>query len=93
MDANAELFTVGAKRVDLKLGDRVSDGLINVQGGDVVVLGGDGQVRAAYLATSKTKTVKGLWASHFVNEMQIDVQQIWFAFGAANYVICPDLLG
>ena len=48
VQADAELLGVAAQRLDLGAADRVVDRLVPVEGRDVVVLGREGEVGAAY---------------------------------------------
>ena len=50
---DAELRGVLAQRLHLGAGDRVGDRLVDVEGRDVVVLGGEGEVGAAHAATGR----------------------------------------
>ena len=59
---DAELRGVLAQRLDLGAGDRVGDRLVHVEGRDVVVLGGEGQVGAAHRAAGQPEAVEGLRA-------------------------------
>ncbi len=99
---DAELGRVLAQRLDLRPGDRVRDravraGQRHARAGDagrrnVVVLGGDGQVRAAYLAAGRAQAVEGLRAGDLVDEVQVDEEQFWLALLAAHHMGVPDLL-
>ena len=66
---------------------------MNVGRGDVVVLGGHREVRAAHLAAGEAQTVEGLRARDLVDEVEIDVEQIGFTGGAVHHVALPHLLG
>ena len=59
---------------------------------DVVVLGGYGQVLAAYLAAGRAQAVEGLRARDLVDEVQVDEEQVWLAVGAAHHMGVPDFL-
>ena len=59
--------------------DRVGDRQVDVDGGDVVVLGGDRQIRAAHRPARKPKAVERLRTGDLVDEVQIDVDQVGFA--------------
>ena len=86
---DAELGGVLAQRLNLRAGDRVGDRAVragerHAGAGDagrrhVVVLGGDGQVRAAYLAARRAQAVEGLRARDLVDEVQVDEEQVWLA--------------
>jgi hypothetical protein len=88
---DAELGAVGAQGLDLRAADRVVDHQRG--GGDVVVLGGEGEVRAAHGAAGQAQAVEGLRAGDLVDEVQVDVDEVRLALGAADDVGVPDLLG
>lgn len=90
---DAEFLTVAPERVDLSLGDGVRDRLVDVDGGDVVVLGGDRQVGPAERAPRQSKSVECLRTRHFVNEMQIDVDEVGVVSLTPDHdVVVPHLL-
>ena len=89
---DAELGAVLAQRLQLDAGDRVRDGLVDVEGRGVVVLGRDGEVEAAHLAAALAQTVEGLRAGHLVQQVQIDEEEVGLALGAPDDVVVPDLL-
>src|SRR3546814_18381166 len=68
----AEFLGVPAQRVDLGLGDRVRDRLVPVEGGDVVVLGGPGQVGTANPAPGQPPAVKRPGRGDPVDEAEVD---------------------
>ena len=80
---------------DLLGRDLVGDRAVDVRGRDVVVLGGDGQFGPADAPTGQAQAFECLRAGHFVDEMQVDVQQIWLAHRrcGAHHVTVPDLGG
>ena len=90
---DAELVGVGAQHLDLLAADRIGDGLVDRLGGDVVVLGGDGELRAAHPPVGQPEAVEGLRGGDLVDEVQIDVEQIGLAVGPVDQVLVPDLLG
>src|SRR6202035_3259659 len=102
VQADTELSRVLAQRLDLRAGNRVGDRAVragerharagNAGRRNVVVLGGDGQVRAAYLAAGRAQAVEGLRARDLVDEVQVDEEQVWLALLAAHHVGVPDLL-
>ena len=53
-----------------------------VSGRDVVVLGGDGEVRTSYGAAGGAQAVEGLRAGHLVDQVQVDVEQVRLVVGA-----------
>ncbi len=72
--------------------DRVGDRLVDVGGGDVVVLGGDGEVGPAHRAAGQAQPVEGLRRGDLVDEVEVDVEQVGLAVGGADEVLVPDLL-
>ncbi|CAB4835792.1 unannotated protein [freshwater metagenome] len=58
--AHPERLGVRPQHVDLLAADRISDGLVDVGGGDVVVLGGDREVGPAYRAPGDAQAVERL---------------------------------
>jgi hypothetical protein len=92
-EPDAELGGVLAQRLDLGAADRVGDRREDVQRRDVVVLGGHRQVGTADLAAGRAQAVEGLRAGDLVDEVQVDVEQVRLAGGAADDVGVVDLLG
>ena len=72
---DAEGVAVGLQRFHLGPGD----GVFNVQpvfgGGDIMIHGGEGQLRTADRATGKPHAFECLGAGDFVHQMAIDIQQ------------------
>ncbi len=60
VQADAELRAVVAQRLDLRAAGEIGNGLVDVQRGGVVVLRGDGEVRAAQLAAGQAQSLKCL---------------------------------
>ena len=89
---HAELGAVLAQRLQLRARDRVGDGLVDVEGRGVVILGRDGEVEAPHLAAGLAEAVEGLRAGHLVQQVQIDEEEVGLAFGAPDDVVVPDLL-
>jgi hypothetical protein len=58
-----------------------------------VVFSRHGEVWASNLATVDAQAIKSLRARHFVNEVEVDVQQVWFAGCALHNVAIPNFLG
>ena len=83
---------LAAQHLDLLGRDRVGDRLVDVLGGDVVVLGGHGEVGAADAAAGQAEAVEGLGAGDLVHEVEVDVEQVGLAGGLADDVAVPDLL-
>jgi len=93
VQTHAELLGVAAQRLDLGARHRVGDRLVQIRGGDVVVLRRQGQVRPADPASGESKTVEGLRTGDLVDQVQVDEEQIRLPLGLADDVIVPDLLG
>ena len=90
---DAELLGVAAQRLDLRAAHGVGDRLVPVERRDVVVLGGEGEVGAAYATARQAQAVEGLRRGHLVDEMEVDEEEVGLAVGTANDVLVPDLLG
>ena len=94
VQADTKFLRVLAQGLNLRAAGDICDREINIDGGGVVVFGCDCQIGATHLAPSHTQTVKCLGAGHFVNKMQVDVEQVRGPiFPMYNYVISPDLFG
>ena len=76
---DAELLGVAAQGLDLGARDRVGDRLVPVEGRDVVVLGGQGEVGTAHLPSGEPQAVEGLRAGDLVDEVEVDVEQVGLA--------------
>ena len=59
-------------------------------GGYVVIDGGDAAVRAADSAAGQAQAFEGLRRSDLVEQLQVDVEQGWFACGLDDYMLLPD---
>ena len=92
-DGDIKYLGVGPQSLDLRVTDRVSDGLINVLSRNIVVFGRDRQILASRIATSFSQAVKGLGTGDFVGQVQVDINQVRFAFDPTHDVRIPDLLG
>ena len=90
---HAELLGVVAHHFHLAGRDGVGDGQVNVGRRNVVVLGGHGEIGSADFAATHAQAIEGLRAGDFMDEMQIDVQQVGLAGGGVDDVHVPDLLG
>jgi hypothetical protein len=60
VQAHAELLGVAAQRLHLGARDRVGDRLVPVDRGDVVVLGGQGEIGSTYLPPGEPQPVERL---------------------------------
>jgi hypothetical protein len=92
MESNSKLRGVLAQGIYLQLRNGIGDWFIDIDSGCVVVFSSDGELWSPHSAPSKSKAVKGLWARDLVNQMEIDVQQIWLAWSAMNDMVVPDFL-
>ncbi|CAB5008450.1 unannotated protein [freshwater metagenome] len=66
---DAELLGVLAQHFHLTSRDRILEGEVDVRRGDVVVLGGDGEVGTTDGATGESQTIERLWAGDLVHEV------------------------
>jgi hypothetical protein len=89
---DAELRGVLPQRLDLGPADRVGDRGEDVQRRDVVVLGRHREFGTPDRAPRCSETVEGLRARDLVHEVQVDVEQVGLAGGAAHHVGLVDLL-
>ena len=93
MQPDAELLGVPAQRLDLGARDRVGDGLVEVERRDVVVLGGQGQVRTAYGPAGQPEALERLRRGDLVDQVEVDEQEVWLPRRAPDDVLVPDFLG
>ena len=96
VQTHSEFFTVIAQRRYLGTGSLIDDFQqvtgFNSQGGHVVVLGRQMQLGVAHLSSGQAQTVKSLWAGNLVQQLEIDINQVWrtvLTFG--NNVVAPHL--
>src|SRR6266705_878869 len=61
-------------------------------GWHIVVKHGDSGIRSMHFAASKTQTSKGLWGSHLMHEVTIDIQDSGFSRSFTHDMCLPDLL-
>ena len=94
VQTDTKFLRIFAQSIDLRAAGDICDRQINVHCGGVVIFGCDREIGATHLASSHAQTIKCLRAGHFMNQMQVDVEQVRGAiFPMYNYVISPDLLG
>ena len=98
VQADAELLAVVAQGLDLGAAGEIGNRLVDVQRGGVVVLGGDGEVRAAQRAAGQPEALEGLRRGHLVDQVEVDEEKVGlgvgsFAFALAHHVRVPDFLG
>ena len=89
---DAECFGVRPKGVDLLGRDLVGDRLVDALGGDVVVLGGDGEVRTAYRPPVLAEAIKGLRRGHLMDEVEVNIEKVGLPVFAVDDVFVPHLL-
>jgi hypothetical protein len=95
---HAEFGAVLPQCLDLRAGDLVLDlqqvAAVDADGGDVVVLGAQGEVRAPDGASRLAQTVEGLGAGHLMDEVEVDVDEVGFpVLPLLHDVVVPDFLG
>ena len=83
---DAELRAVAPQGLDLGPGHRVGDRQLDVDGGHVVVLGGQREVGPAHRPAGQTQPVERLRAGHLVDQVQVDVEQVGLALAAVHHV-------
>ena len=93
VDAHTKLFRVAAERIDLNARGLVRDRQINVERWRVVILGRDGEVRAAHGAAGKAQSLERLRAGDLMTHVEVDVDEIGSAvFALTDQVVVPQLL-
>ena len=90
VEPDAELPAVLPQGVDLLLRNRIGDRQAAVGGGHVVVGRGHGPLGPADLAAGQPQPFEGLGAGHFVDQVQVDVQNRLLAGLGVDDVIVPD---
>src|SRR5262249_31508074 len=91
IELDAEFSAVGPQRIDLPAGNRIGERLTALRGRHVVLGRGAGGVRAAQLAARQSEPFKSLWARHFMDEVQVYVENRLLAFFGVDDVGIPDL--
>ena len=74
------------------LRDRIDDRQAAVGRGHVVIDGGHGPLGPANLAAGKPQPLERLRAGHFVDQLEIDVENRLFPRLGVDDVVVPDLL-
>ena len=92
IEPDPELLTVLAEHLHLLGRDRVLQRLVEADGGDVVVHGGDRQLRPPNGPAVHAQAVEGLGRRHLVDEVEVDVEHIGLALGPVHDVVLPHLL-
>jgi hypothetical protein len=91
VDRDAELRRVDAESVHLASADLVGDG--PARGRDVVIHRRDGEVGPSHRAAVHPKTIEGLSARDFMNEVQVDVEDVGLTRRPVDDMAFPDLFG
>ena len=92
VQADAELLAVAGQRVHLRSRDRIRERLVERRGRHVVVHRGDGEVGPADLATVEPQAVERLRRGHLVDEVEIDIEEVWLALSSAHDMAFPHLV-
>ncbi len=94
IEADTEFGAVSAQRLDLSARHRVGDRLVDVDGGHVVILGGQRQIGAPHRPAGQAEAVESLRAGDLVHQMQVDVNQVGCVIPTGDHnVVVPDLFG
>ena len=92
IEADAKLFAVGAEDLHLLGRDRVLQGLVEPDGGHVVVHRRHREVGPADGAARHAQPVEGLRRGDLVHEVEVDVEELGLALRRMHDVAIPDLL-
>ena len=87
----AKLLAVPPQRIDLLPGDFVCNRQTAAGGGHVVVDSGHRPLRTPDLAPSDSQCLKGLRAGHFMDQLQVDIQDRLLAFFGMDDMPVPEL--
>src|SRR6185312_2510553 len=93
-ELDAELSTVFAQRVHLRIGDLIDDVQTICDGccGHVVVDGCDMAIGSAQFAAGHAQTIEGLRRCDFVHQLQVDVEDRRLAGGFGYEMLVPHFL-
>src|ERR1700732_3962508 len=89
---HAEFLAIGLQRRNLLRGDEIDDRGSARFSRNVVVDGGDRAFRLPYFSSRSSQPVEGLRRSHFMHQMQIDINDRRPAARFRYLVRIPDLL-
>ena len=89
---DAELLAVRVEDSQLGGADRISDWLVDVSRGDVVVSRGDRQLWVTDLAALEAKPIEGLRGCDLVDEVEVDEEKVGLLDPSVDDVVIPDLL-
>jgi hypothetical protein len=93
VEPDAELFAVAGQHVHLLRRDRIGQRQVEAGGRHVVVHRRDREIGPPYAPSRGPQAVERLRRRHFVDEMQVDVQEIGLIGGGVDDVAIPELLG
>ena len=89
---HAELFAILSQRLNLLSRDRIGDRQRSVAGRNVVIGRRKRFGRLANGPASNPKPLERLRAGHFVDQVQVDVQDRWPGLSLVDNVSVPDLV-
>jgi hypothetical protein len=92
VQGNAEIRAILPNRLDLLLGDRIDDRQAAIGRRHVVVDDRLSAVGSADFAPGQPQALKRLGASHFVDQLEIDIEDGLFPRLGQNDMIVPDFL-
>jgi len=90
---DAKFFGVPAHHLELLGGNGVGNGQVNVGSRHIVVFGGNREVWSANCATVDTQAVERLGARHFMDEVEIYIEEIGLIGAVCHHMAIPHLLG
>ena len=92
VERHPKLFAVRGQRLHLLRRDGVRDGQGLIGRGDVVVHRGERLVRPPHLTACETEPLESLGRSHFVDEVEVNIENRRLARAGADDVAIPDLV-
>ncbi len=92
VQADTEFGTVLPERFDLLPGNGIGNGQAAIGGWNIVILRGDRQLGLTDPATRQAQAFKRLWTGHFVNQVQVDIENRMLPGLMIDYVLVPDFL-
>ena len=92
VEFDAECLAIFRQFVHLKTRQRLADGQVLIDGGHVVIGGGDGLSGPEHRYAALAQSVESLWTGDFVNEVAIYVEHVLPAFDGLDDVCVPDFV-
>jgi hypothetical protein len=93
VEGDTELGGVGPHDLDLTGADGIGDRLVDVLGGDVVILGGHCQLGPSNLTARQSEPVEGLGRGDLVDQVEVDIEQVGFTtLALMDEVALPDVV-